>query len=146
MQPEMPRQQAAPQEALGIGASWLKVEAPGADRWFIDLPGSREHPNLKVFWNYSAPPAGRERRGDAVLNMETGAPHAARETTGGQTLYRMHYNLHYLPRTAAHYLVGVASMFMLLAIVTGVIIHKKIFRDFFYLPARKGPTRLAGCA
>ena len=138
MQPEIPRQQAAPGEALGIGASWLKMEAPGADRWFIDLPGSREHPNLKVFWNYSEPPAGRERRGDAALNIKTGAPYTARETTGGQTLYRMHYNLHYLPRTAAHYLVGVASMFMLLAIVTGVIIHKKLFRDFFTFRPAKG--------
>ena len=66
MQPEIPRQQAAPGEALGIAESWLKLEAPGADRWFIGLPGSREHPNLKVFWNYSAPtgrPRAARRRG-----------------------------------------------------------------------------------
>lgn len=137
MQPELPRQQAAPQEALGLAESWLRAEAAGAERWFIDLPGSREHPNLGVFWIYAEAPPGREPRGDAVLDLETGAPFVARETAGGQRLYRMHYNLHYLPRTAAHYLVGVASMFMLLAIVTGVIIHKKIFRDFFtFRPAK----------
>ncbi|MGH6618266.1 MAG: PepSY-associated TM helix domain-containing protein, partial [Alphaproteobacteria bacterium] len=50
---------------------------------------------------------------------------------------RMHYMLHYLPSTAAYWIVGICTMFMLMAIVTGVIIHKKIFRDFFtFRPAR----------
>jgi len=43
----------------------------------------------------------------------------------------MHYVLHYLPERAGEWIVGVATMFMLVALVTGVIIHRRIFRDFF---------------
>src|SRR5690606_31714791 len=52
--------------------------------------------------------------------------------------YQMHYALHYLPLNVAYWLVGICSMFMLVAIITGIIIHKKIFKDFFTFRPRKG--------
>ena len=59
-------------------------------------------------------------------------------TRGGEFFYRLHFDLHYLPVIWARYLVGVAAMSMLLAIITGIIIHKKIFTDFFTFRRRKG--------
>jgi uncharacterized iron-regulated membrane protein len=53
-------------------------------------------------------------------------------------LYKMHYELHYLPSAVAHWIVGIATMFMLVAIVTGLIVHRRIFRDFFTFRPRQG--------
>jgi hypothetical protein len=50
----------------------------------------------------------------------------------------MHYALHYLPYDWAIRIVGIATMLMLLAIVSGVITHKKIFKDFFTFRPGKG--------
>ncbi|MFV0278907.1 MAG: PepSY-associated TM helix domain-containing protein, partial [Parahaliea sp.] len=57
---------------------------------------------------------------------------------GGRLLYRMHYLLHYMDRNTAIYIVGICTMLMLVAIVTGVITHKKIFKDFFTFRPGKG--------
>lgn len=46
--------------------------------------------------------------------------------------------LHYVPYDVAIRLVGACTMLMLLAIVTGVITHKKIFADFFTFRPGKG--------
>ena len=50
----------------------------------------------------------------------------------------MHYALHYMPYEVAIYIVGVATLFMLLALVTGIVVHKKIFVDFFTLRLGNG--------
>jgi uncharacterized iron-regulated membrane protein len=73
-----------------------------------------------------------------LLDSTTGDALIGRATGGGQTLYRMHYALHYLPTDVAYWIVGICSMFMLLAIVTGIVIHKKIFKDFFTFRPQKG--------
>ena len=69
--------------------------------------------------------------GSELLNPVTGQPLEYRETGGGQVLYRMHYALHYMPAIAAYWIVGACAMFMLVAILSGIIVHKKIFKDFF---------------
>ena len=52
----------------------------------------------------------------------------------------MHYRLRYLPSQVAYYIVGVATMFMFLALITGVVVHKKIFKEFFTFRKGKKPT------
>ena len=69
---------------------------------------------------------------------EAAAEPAVRKTGGGHLLYRMHYMLHYVPYDVAIRLVGVCTMLMLMAILTGVITHKKIFADFFTFRPGKG--------
>ncbi|MCD0506201.1 PepSY-associated TM helix domain-containing protein, partial [Bordetella petrii] len=56
----------------------------------------------------------------------------------GDFLYRFHFELYGMPRLWARWLVGAATMFMLVAIISGVITHKKIFTDFFTFRPRKG--------
>src|SRR5690606_7303417 len=53
-------------------------------------------------------------------------------------LYRLHFDLHYMPARWARWIVGFCAMFMLVAIVTGVITHKRIFKDFFTFRPKKG--------
>ncbi len=76
--------------------------------------------------------------GDATLDPNSGQALKARETRGGDFFYRLHFDLHYIPVYWARYLVGFCAMFMLVAIITGVITHKKIFKDFFTFRKDKG--------
>jgi uncharacterized iron-regulated membrane protein len=125
--------------AIGVGLHRLQTHAPHAERWFVAPPNDRNNPNLRIYWEE---PPGRnghrrvERR--EVIDLATGEPVSFRATGGGQLLYRMHYELHYLPSIAAHWIVGVAAMFMLVAITAGVIVHRKLFADFFTFRPCKG--------
>ncbi|MEM7304460.1 MAG: PepSY-associated TM helix domain-containing protein, partial [Pseudomonadota bacterium] len=57
---------------------------------------------------------------------------------GGQTLYKMHYLLHYLPRDVGFRFVGVITFVMFIGLMTGIIIHRQIFKDFFTFRPGKG--------
>ncbi len=133
MKPELPVAQAVPaQRALAVTEGYLRRHAAQADCWFIVLPTDRNQPYPRVFWLGGGGSLAK------LLDAGTGAPLEARATGGGQQLYRMHWRLHYLPSAVADWLVIVATLFMLTAIVTGVIVHKKIFADFFTFRLRKG--------
>ncbi len=141
MQPELPVAPAAfdAKEAVRVAQDFLEVNAPGKSRWFINLPSDRNTPYLSVFWQQGpatgGPDVGTDR---VVLDPHNGAVLEARETGGGQLLYRMHWRLHYVSDTAGRWAVGVATLAMLIALITGVVVHKKIFADFFTFRPRKG--------
>lgn len=136
--PEIPVQSVNAVDAVGIAQTYLNKTAPNAGTWTIGLPGHRDFPNLTVLWRYQQPSEQRPAGGRKRLDDNTLQPYEARDTFGGQTLYRMHYNLHYMPRIAGRYLVGLFTMFMLLAMITGIVIHKNIFKDFFTFRPKKG--------
>lgn len=50
---------------------------------------------------------------------------------GSEWLYPLHFSLHVHWNRLGKIIVGLASFFMLVALVTGVIIHRNIFREFF---------------
>ena len=138
MKPELPKDTATMVQSLAIAEARLHQKAEGAERWFINPPTNRDNPNLRIFWQMPGENGQRGVTGNELLDSSTGEPVIGRATGGGQTLYRMHYSLHYLPTDIAYWIVGICSMFMLLAIVTGVVIHKKIFKDFFTFRPKKG--------
>ncbi len=124
----------------------LEQVAGNAKSWTITLPHTSLRPRgeqgLAIAWE-DLPERGHDygRRGSETLNAHTGLPRQEvepRETGGGAALYEMHYVLHYLPYDVAIYIVGACTMLMLLAILTGVITHKKIFKDFFTFRPGKG--------
>lgn len=53
------------------------------------------------------------------------------KTAGGNFLYRFHFELYSMPRDVARWIVGIATIAMLVAIFTGIVIHKRIFLDVF---------------
>ncbi|WP_251278864.1 PepSY-associated TM helix domain-containing protein, partial [Enterobacter hormaechei] len=65
-------------------------------------------------------------------------PVQVRETRGGNFFYRLHFDLHYVPVLWARWFISACSMLMLVAIISGVITHKKIFTDFFTFRRGKG--------
>lgn len=146
MQPERTAAADVPvDQAYSLGQVTLSREASGADRWFIAHAAGREEPQLRVFWQLPTPEDAVDLdpetlRGNELLSSETGAilPELERETGGGQVLYRMHYVLHYLEFQTAFRIIGVITLLMFVAMVTGIVVHKKIFKDFFTFRPSKG--------
>lgn len=135
MRPELRDVQAHP-EAVSKAIATLQERAPNSPRWFIQLPDARE-PVVRVSWR--DPNGGQGRRGfkNAVLDPSTGAEVTARETRGGDFFYRFHFELSMKP-IWGRWVVGCCAMFMFVAIISGVITHKKIFKDFFTFRPKKG--------
>lgn len=112
----------------------LEKDVPGAERWFITLPVDRNQPYPSVFWQGASVDQGAlSENGRLTLDAQTAETLSSRDTGGGQTLYQMHWRLHYLPRQYSDIIIGVATLFMMVGLITGIIIHKKIFADFFTL-------------
>ena len=108
------------------------------------------HEKLHAFWMHG--PTEREpywRLGWEVDGADTFHnvsfdPRSARavpmpETVGGEFFFKLHYNLH--AGDIGMYIVGLAGMFMLVALVSGVIIHRRIFKDFFTLRPKANGQR-----
>ncbi|MBY4899214.1 PepSY domain-containing protein [Cupriavidus sp. AU9028] len=130
----------ATQQAIG----YLQRHAAGAPRWFISLPDERR-PVVSVLWTLPPKQAaggegGKRRRFETrLLDPATGEVLAdARETRGGEFLYRLHFDLHYMPAIWARWIVSFCAMFMLVAIVSGIVTHRRIFKDFFTFRRNKG--------
>ena len=149
MRPELPLATAAatvdPQRAVALAQAYLQANAPPQSQdWSVQLPGQRGINALSVSWREppaEGKPGARGRFVRQTLDPATGqaaAEPVVRKTGGGHLLYRMHYMLHYVPYDVAIRLVGVCTMLMLMAVVTGVITHKKIFVDFFTFRPGKG--------
>lgn len=136
MKPELHASQPDEQSA-SRAIEQLQAVAPTAAAWNISLPTER-NPALEVQW--FAQGERPNRRGGERLTLDAGNGEVlnARETRGGGFLYRFHFELYGLPREAARWIVAVATMLMLIAIVSGVVTHKKIFKDFFTFRPRKG--------
>ncbi|MEM6818126.1 MAG: PepSY-associated TM helix domain-containing protein [Pseudomonadota bacterium] len=142
MQPEIVSLDQVPTEnRVNAAVAHLQENAQGADNWFINFGESREDRNLRVFWRSPGeteddPPVNNDVR----LDARTGAPisDVARDTGGGQLLYRMHYVLHYIDRDIAFRLVGILTLLMFVGMITGIVAHKNIFKDFFTFRPKKG--------
>lgn len=142
MRPEQPLAVAYPSAARSAAEAdaFLRAEAADADYWRINLPVGRQSKQLDVTWGKGETPFGGIV-GQKVYVPATGvfADEAKpRATQGGYGLYRMHWKLHYLPQMLGVFIVGLCTMAMLVAIITGVIAHKRIFTDFFTFRPRKG--------
>jgi uncharacterized iron-regulated membrane protein len=140
--PEVPVDQMPSEAAMvAIGLAHLEQNLPEASYWGMRLPHENraETGLMSVF---GTPLDEEAPFYEVLLDPRTGAvvdPGAgARETGGGDALYQMHYALHYMNETAAMYIVGVATMFMLVALLTGIVVHKKIFKDMFTFRPGKG--------
>lgn len=115
--------------------------APDAAQWTISLPGERS-PAVSVSWRPAdAKPNDRAALKRATLDAGTGAVLEPRETAGGNFLYRFHFELYGMPRETARWIVGIATMAMLVAIVSGIITHRRIFKDIFTFRPEKSALR-----
>ncbi|NYT22615.1 PepSY domain-containing protein [Alcaligenaceae bacterium] len=136
MQPELHASQSRAQTAEQALRA-MQGLAPDAASWQITLPSER-NPTVRARWYDQGERVTKGGGKSVTLDATTMEPLAGRPTAGGEFLYRFHFELYGMDRTWGRWIVGVATMFMLVAIVSGVIIHKKIFVDFFTFRRRKG--------
>lgn len=135
MRPELTRS-ALSSQAIDAAERVLKARGAGADSWSLSLPDERDGDGFGITW---VPKGGTYKdRKEVTLDPGTGREVAVRDTRGGFFLYRMHFDLHYMPVYWARYIVSIAALAMLVAILSGVVTHKKIFTDFFLLRFGKG--------
>ena len=149
MRPELPHQATVPDPALVARriADELQATAPGSSQWGITLPDARNNV-ASAFWRVPGV-EGRRAFQSATFDPATGHKATSRDTKGGEFFYRFHFQFHYMPVLWGRWLAGFCAMFMLVAIVSGVITHKKIFVDFFTFrwgrASARGSTRTTRC-
>lgn len=139
MRPELPMQASVPDPALVAQrmADGFSQRIAGTTQWSIRLPDARTN-SVYAFWRAAPGEKGRRGFGEGHFDPMTGEELTSRATTGGDFFYRFHFQFHYMPAVWGRWLAGMAAMFMLVAIISGVITHKKIFVDFFTFRWGKG--------
>jgi uncharacterized iron-regulated membrane protein len=107
-------------------------QAASSPQWGFNLPTERS-PTMRFFY--------RDVNGEFVvraIDPNTGTLVADPGSHAGTGfIFPFHYRLHIGWLDLGYWIVGVAAMAMLLLLVSGVIIHRKIFVDFFLFRPRK---------
>ncbi|WP_296320160.1 PepSY-associated TM helix domain-containing protein [Reyranella sp.] len=120
-----------PAEALR--PSYDAAAAAKARSWLAILPTDRE-PVIQVISREGS------RSVFGLIDPTTGAALPEPGTWAGtRFLYPFHYMLHV---DLGYWIVGLAAMAMMAICVSGVVIHRKIFTDFFTFRADRQPRRL----
>ncbi len=130
MQPEISHTVAVT-EAVNHAADYLQTNAPDSPSWMI-VPPTDRNPGTTVFWQ-----EGSEFE-HAVLNPATGTK-TPRQTDGGHFFVHFHFEL--LSGVIGRWIVGAVGMMMLIGLLTGIVIHKRIFKDFFTFRPGSGAQR-----
>ncbi|MCH7392871.1 PepSY domain-containing protein [Acinetobacter dispersus] len=123
------------QQQLSYALQYLQQNGQPAESWNIRFANERQP---AIMLNIRKPGEGRRRGGEIYLDAQTGQEIKVRETRGGGFLYRFHFELYGMPRIWGRWIVGIATLFMFVAIISGIITHKKIFKDFFTFRPAKG--------
>lgn len=133
MRPELSALAFSQARAIALGDARLRELGAEAAVWRLRLPTARE-PTLGIGW-------GKNPRTmtEQVLDAATGEPLIPRRTEGGHFFTDLHAEL--LLGALGRWLVGAAGIFMLAALLSGVLIHHRILQDFFTLRPRAGARR-----
>ena len=109
----------------------------GSPQWLVLFPDDRE-PVARVGYLEGA---GRLRYRHADPSISALLPDAG--TWGGSGfIYPFHVHLHIKAWSLGLWIVGFAGMAMLALCVSGVVIHRKIFADFFAFRSDRKPRRV----
>ncbi len=109
-------------------------------------------PVLRMYAAFDVPNRPRDANldhvhiyGYASINPQTGARLPAdiqeRLALGTGFFFPLHYMLHLEWMQIGYWIVGLAAMGMLAALVSGVVMHRKIFREFFTFRPEKARLR-----
>lgn len=129
---------AAPTEPVSLDRTVAPLAAnlaAGSTQWGVNLPTERVA-HLRLFY--------RDTNGDFVsraVDPGTGALIADQGSLAGTGFFfPFHFRLHLTWLDVGYWLVGLAGMAMLALVASGVIIHRKLFADFFlFRPGKQLP-------
>ena len=124
-------------ERLRWAKNYMETNHPGAGMWELWPANAEGAGDLRAYWfdqNMEYASAALDpQTGNPLTGAQTGV---VRQTSGGHHFVDFHYQLH--AGTVGLWIVGIAGLAMLVALVSGVITHKRIFKDFFTFRPRKG--------
>lgn len=125
----------APQPSLDRDVKpLLEARAPKSPAWTVILPTERT-PFLTL--TYGSEQARKHHRD--WFDPRTMAELPKTDTAGASGfLYPFHHNLTIRYKDIGAWIVGLASVAMLCLLVSGVVIHRKLFAEFFTLRLRRG--------
>ncbi|WP_267381654.1 MULTISPECIES: PepSY-associated TM helix domain-containing protein [unclassified Sphingomonas] len=129
--PELARGPVDQVAAAEAAIRWLGGHAAKSPSWYLDLADARS-PGTLAFWS-GGPASGFVQR---TLSPVTGGPDGVRDSLGGEFFYRLHFELQ-LPYPWGRWLAAAAAMALLTTLVTGIVAHRRIFKDFFTLRTHK---------
>ena len=109
----------------GLATTARKI-APDASSWSLTLPSERV-PMARFYFQDAA---GDYTFRDIDPKSGTVLPDAG-TMAGTGFIFPFHFSLHLVWMDLGYWLVGLAGMTMLVLLVSGVVIHRKIFDDFF---------------
>ena len=128
-----------------------RVNGPMADsfpvvkRWGAYT--THRDPVLGLFAGYELPNAKDPEDGvwgNRTIDPRTGASLPDDHLKiGSQFFYPLHYSLNFHWKNLGYWIVGFAALMMLVALVSGVVMHRKIFRELFTFRPRKHTQRSA---
>jgi len=93
------------------------------------VPNNPNDPDDHVHGHVTIDPRNGRLLGDDQLKV------------GSEFFYPMHISLHVTWKDLGYWIVGLAALAMLAALVSGLVIHRRIFREFFTLRPRKHVQR-----
>ncbi|MGF6211234.1 PepSY-associated TM helix domain-containing protein [Comamonas sp. 4034] len=124
-------------QRLQWGLAYMERHHPGATMWELWPADPQGGGDLRVYW-FDAKGQYAAAQLDPLTGEELKAQPGARQrqTLGGHHFVTFHYELH--AGQIGLWIVGAAALAMLVALVSGVITHRRIFKDFFTFRPHKG--------
>ena len=111
------------QHSAQTAFNYLNQHAPNAKRWRVTVANERMPVNL-LQWQ------DKEGKHQELQNPNTGE---LLGPLGGDFFFKLHYTLYPLPSTFGSLVVAVVALILLISLITGVITHKKIIKEFLPL-------------
>lgn len=131
-----------------LEAAKARVVGPIPDKLpLMDWSAYTTHrdPVLTVYASFGLPNAIDPEdhiHGHKTINPKTGEVLNENQLNiGSEFFYPMHYSLHWYWKDIGYWIVGLAALMMLAALVSGVVMHRKIFRELFTFRPNKQTQR-----
>ncbi|WP_370679471.1 PepSY-associated TM helix domain-containing protein [Comamonas sp. GB3 AK4-5] len=123
-------------QRLAWGLSYMAREHQGAEMWELWPADAQGGGRLTAYWFDGQREYAMQRLDNATGQPVDLPPSTVRQTLGGHHFVEFHHELH--AGSWGLWIVGFATMAMLVALVSGIITHRRIFKDFFTFRSRKG--------
>jgi uncharacterized iron-regulated membrane protein len=128
----------------GKGPMTPRLELPVDEYWAYT---THRDPVLRMGAGFSVPlakhpDAHNHIHGNVTIDPRTGkvVPNDALKI-GSEWFYPLHYSLNWKWKDAGIWIVGLAGFTMLVALATGLVMHRRILREFFTFRPRKQTQR-----